>query len=318
VASLSPSSFRLYRLHGLVVESPLDLPCPRARHGATPDVRLAPANSTRFAKARAAARPSNLSWFQCRRLEDGRTYLRWTDVFEFLVSVAERQILYRPLRHASAESLQVYLLGQALSFVLLSLGHDPLHGACVAMDGKAVAFVGECGYGKSTLAAALLARGHRLVTDDLIALEMRKDVCIAHPGLPRLKLFPSVARRLFGTAAPGAAMIHGTSKRILALGPNQSVRRPVPLAAIYVLEKPDRRRPVVAARIDGLSRRDAFLEIVRAAFNLAVLDRERYANQFLFASRLASSVPIRRLTYRRDFTMLPAACDALLADLAAF
>jgi hypothetical protein len=276
-------------------------------------VRLVPASQARFARVRAAARLSTRRWYQCRRLRDGRTYLRWTDVFEFLVSADGKRILYRSLRHASPESLQAYLLGQALSFTLLSLGREPLHGACIAINGRAVALLGDCGYGKSTLAAALLARGHRLVTDDLISLDVRRDVCIVHPGLPHLKLFPSVARRLLGATGRSAAMIHGTSKRILALSPDQSVRRPVPLATLYVLEKP-RRRQLPAVQIDCLSGRDAFLEIVRGAFNLTVLDRNRYASQFAFASRLASAVPVRRLAYSRDFTVLPAACDALLAD----
>lgn len=245
---------------------------------------------------------------------DGRTYLRWTDVFEFLVSADGKQILYRALRHASAESLQTYLLGQALSFTLLSLGREPLHGACVAINDRAVALLGDCGYGKSTLAAALLARGHRLVTDDLISLDMRRDVCFVHPGLPRLKLFPAVARRLLGAASGrSAAMIHGTSKRILALGPDQSVRQPMPLAALYVLAKPDGSGSP-GAHIDGLSGREAFLEVVRGAFNLTVLDSKRYASQFAFASRLVSAVPIRRLAYPRDFSLLSATCDALLGD----
>ena len=58
-----------------------------------------------------------------------------------------------------------------LSFSLLSLGYEPLHATAVVVDGEAVAFLGDCGYGKSTLGAAFLARGFPLLTDDVLALE---------------------------------------------------------------------------------------------------------------------------------------------------
>jgi len=67
--------------------------------------------------------------------------------------------------------------------------------------------------------------------------------------------------------------------------------------------------------IEPLSRRDAFLEIIRAAFNLTVLERERFANQFQFASRLTAAVPVKRLRFRRRLSALPSICDAVLADL---
>jgi len=52
-----------------------------------------------------------------------------------------------------------------------------------------------------------------------------------------------------------------------------------------------------------------------AAFNLTVTDRGRLESQFTFATRLSSSVPVRRLTYPRRLAALPEVCDALLADL---
>ena len=314
------SKTRLYRLYGLVLQCRLDLPCPRARPRARPDVRLRPGSAARFARARADAHLRARSWFQSRRLADGTIYLRWTRIFEFLVSADGRRILYRRLEHASRESFSVYLLGQVLSFTLLARGSDPLHGTIVAVDGMAVAFMGDCGYGKSTLAAALLARGYRVITDDLAALEMRKGRWVVHPGIPRIKLFPSVARKLLGPNPDGADMIHGISKQVLPLGPSQSVRRVLPLEAIYVLSDPaPARSPRGAERvtIERLSGPKAFLEVIRAAFNLIVLERGRYANQFAFATRLIARVPLRRLTYPRAFSVLPAVCDTLLADLAA-
>jgi hypothetical protein len=45
------------------------------------------------------------------------------------------------------------------------------------------------------------------------------------------------------------------------------------------------------------------------------VDRARLARQFAFASRLAATVPVTRLSYPRSLSLLPAVCEAVLADL---
>lgn len=310
-----------YRLYGLTLCSPLVLPCPRVDRHDQADVRLSPGTAARFARALAEVTTAHDpgAWFFCNRLTDGSRYLRWAGLFEFLVLPDGRRIRYRRLEQATPESFNVYLLGHVLSFSLLALGIEPLHGTATVVDGNAVVFLGGCGCGKSTLAAALLARGFPVLTDDLVALAARDTVWAVHPGMPRLKLFPSVARRLLRTAVNAPRMNNGTSKLVLPLGTGQAGREIVPLKAMYVLSQPTKRMNSETShvRIEPLSERDAFLEVIGAAFNLVVLERERFANQFTFATRLTASVPVRRLMYPRRLSALPAVCDALVADLAA-
>lgn len=309
-----------YRVYGLTLQSPLCLPCPRATSRVRPDVRLRAGSATRFVRARAECAPARnpRAWFRCGRLRDGTTYLRWDGLFEFLISRDGRRILYHRHKQATLESFTVYLVGQVLSFSFLSFGTDPLHGTSVVVDGEAVALLGDCGYGKSTLAAALLARGFPIVTDDLIALEQRDTRWVVHPGIPRIKLFHSVARRVLGSSLGGTPMNNGTSKLVIPLKARQTVPQAMPLKAVYVLSDVGRRRALGPAgvRIEHLSGREAFLEVIRAAFNLLVLERTRVAGQFAFAARLVADVPVRRLTYPRNLSLLPAVCDTVLADLA--
>jgi hypothetical protein len=284
-------------------------------------VQLRAASATRFARARAAlAAASNAQgWFAFHRLADGTAYVRWTNLFEFLISPDGRKILYRRQKEATPESFSVYLLGQVLSFSLLSFGVEPLHGTTVVVGGQAVVLLGDCGYGKSTLGAALLGRGLPILTDDLISLDKTDVGWLVHPGIPRIKLFPAVARRLLGSDVVGTPMNRGTAKLVLPLGAGQVVRRPVPLRALYVLPAPGARRDTgsTGVRIEALSDRAAFLEVIRAAFNLLVLESSRMASQFVFARRLIGEVPVRRLSYRRGLSRLSDVCDAVLADLAA-
>jgi hypothetical protein len=269
-----------------------------------PAARFEPPESL---KARRASR----DWFQYRRLGNRSTYLRWTDLFEFVVSGDGRLIEYQPLARATHESFTTYLLGHVLSFSLLAFGEEPLHGTAIVAGGKAIAFLGDCGSGKSTLGAAFLRLGHRMLTDDLLALEPRGEGYSAHPGIPRIKLFPRVARAVLGQDC-GPKLNNGTSKQVLPLASGRVCRRKVPLAALYVLGDPQARSRSIT--IEPLPAGDALLAVIGHSFNTIVLDRERLANQFVLGTRLAQRVPIKRLSYPRSLARLPDVCDAVLQD----
>ena len=302
-----------YSLYGLSLDSSLPLPCPGVGRRRAGPVRLLDGEPGRFSRARPAAPPRGPGdWFQYTRLADGSAYVRWKGLFEFLVSRDGRRIEYQALPRASHEALTTYLLGQVLSFSLLASGEEPLHATAVVVNGKAIAFLGDCGYGKSTLGAALLRAGHRILTDDLLALKPAGAGYLAYPGIPRIKLFPSVSRRVLGRDQ-GTPLNHGTSKQILRLAGDQAFPRPAPLAALYVLSPPAPRVRRVA--VEALSRSAALLDLVRNTFNNVVQDRDRLARQFLFASRLAARIPLKLLTYPRNFAALPTVVDAVLKDL---
>jgi len=309
----------VYRLYGLAVASPLALPCPVAPRARRADVRLEVGGSARFAPLHPRTGSGRLSrrWFFGRRLRTGARYLRWSGLFEFLVSEDGHDIRYRRLPRATPESLTTYLLGQVLSFSLLAFGLEPLHGTVVVVDGEAIGFVGDCGYGKSTLGAAFLRLGFPVLTDDLMVLERTASGYSVHPGMPRIKLFPSVARRVLDVGRPGPQLNDGTTKQILPLADGQAFRGLAPLRALYVLNEPGSASRSAAARIElaPLSPAAAFVEVIRASFNTDVRDRDRLARQFAFANRVATTVPVRRLSYPRSLRKLSAVCEAVLADL---
>jgi hypothetical protein len=280
-------------------------------------VALVEIGPPRFARVRAdhriPAKPGE--WFESRTLSDGTTHLRWADLFEFLIAADGRTIEFARLRRATNESLTTYLLGQVLSFSLLSMGYDPLHATAVVIDGEAVAFLGDCGYGKSTIGAAFVARGVPLLTDDVLALERRSGRWIAHSGPARVKLFPTVAERLLRRGR-GRLLNPVTSKLVIPLAPGERVEHDVPLKVLYVLPRPRRRpaggRPTV--RISPMTGQPAFLAITRAAFNLTQVDEARLQNQFTLATRLIRDVPVRQLSYSRTLAGLDTVCEAVIDD----
>ncbi len=255
-------------------------------------------------------------WFLCRRLPDGSDYLRWSGLFEFVVTPDGEQVVARPLEGALEESFRTYLLGQVLSFALLRQGIEPLHATAVTGPAGGIAFLGDTGAGKSTLAAAFLVAGHRLLTDDLLVTAQRGEGFVAFPGPMRLKLYPEVAARVLGRTDPGTRMNPDVEKQVLALAPEQcsSSGGPVPLAALFVLD--DEAEPAPEVAVTRLDPREAFMELTRWTFNDLLTPPERLRRQFTTAADLAEALPVFGLRYPRDLDRLPEVRRAVLEILA--
>ena len=237
-----------------------------------------------------------------RRLGDA-LYVCWQGLFDFVVTDSGRDIFSRPLQAEAGESFHTYLFNQVLSFALLRRGREPLHSSSVVVGGRAVAFLGDCGYGKSSLAAACIHAGHRLLTDDLLVTEETEAGWIAHPGPSRMKLYPEMADHFFGPGAPRVPMNADTPKAILSIPPESMVTSAVPLAALVVLRPPA--GDEAGVELARISPREAFVAFTTNTFNDLARGPDGLRHHLEWASRLASGVPAWRLSYPRDRGVFP-------------
>ena len=304
-----------YVLYGLAIESEMALTLPSGSFGAPAQISIACGDPELFAAfaVEASGRADPAEWQRHQYLPDGSTYMRWHGVGEFLVSADGSSIDCRRFPNASDESFQLYLVQRALSFALVRLGLEPLHSTAVVVDGRAIAFLGHGGYGKSSLAAAFLQAGHQLLTDDLLLVQSVAGAWCGHPGPPRIKLFPRVARQMLGPRASGVPMNPDTGKLVMPLDHAQAWHAPAPLAAFYVLPPP--RSLMRSVNVTGVEPRLALLEIVRHTFNYLDRGADRLRRQFVAAWRVASAVPVKRLCFPRRLHRLGDLRQAVLADL---
>ncbi len=309
MASRADVASRRYRVYGLTLDTPLRLPLPSSTRIGHPDLRFQPARASAFPPV--IARPR--SWFHYRELESGGAHVRWRGLFEFIVSADGGTVHYRRLPRASDHSLGTYLLGHVASFSLVARGAEPLHGTAVTVGADAVVFLGDCGEGKSTLGAAMLRRGARIVSDDLIALSRRGRGLVVHPGPARLKLYRGIARAIIGRR-PESRMHRDTAKMIVPIRSHETVNQAVRLRAFYVLARPTRGQRS-SIQLETLSPGDAVVELVRASFNLVVTSPERERIRFARASEIARLIPVKRLTYPRSLAALRNVCDLVMRDL---
>jgi len=307
-----PECVYSYYVYGIPVRSDMRFPLEESARRLEPAVELRRGDRSQFANVSLESDPEN--WYQLVTFPDRSFYIRWPELFEFLVSPDGRRITYNPLPQASLVAFETYLLGQVLSYALLKLGYEVLHATTVIVDGEALAFLGQSGYGKSSLAAAFLQAGFKILSDDLLVLRETPEGFLIPPGLPRIKLFPEIAERFLPFPINGAAMNPLTEKSVIPVPKMHSWRAPALLRALYKLPYPSPRRSPSKVRIWGLPEKTVFRELLASAFNSRMVETARLRRQFETTARLLTTAPVRRISYPRGLDHLPEARDAILAD----
>jgi hypothetical protein len=304
-------------LYGISIRTPWPVTGLPRRMAGCWDVEFIEGDPKTFAEAASHVAPAHARrWAQYAALPDGSSYRRWTDLFEFVVTPDARQIQARLLKDANEEALLAYLLVDALSFSMIRLGREPLHATAVLTEQGVVAFLGESGYGKSTLAALFVRGGFPLVTDDMLVLTAERNGFLAHSGPPRIKLYRDIADRIFGDGYRGVPMNPVTEKVIIPLDETQTVRQPFPLCGLYVIRRerggPWRDRPFIRR----LSPARALPRILAATASHWADEPDRLKRQFEFVTRLLQCAPVKTLSYHRNKEDVFHVRDAVLADLA--
>jgi hypothetical protein len=280
--------------------------------GGHPQIRISsvPAEAIPQTKNLPSFRPYYGSPLSYTPLPDGRSVISWADLFSFVVSRDGATILGHAQSTLAPDALRAHLFGAVVSFALLRLGYEPLHATALTFDGQALALLGDSGTGKSTLAAALLASGARLLTDDLLVLTYEQDVPLAQPGLPRIKLMPDAAA-CWPQGGAGAPFHPGSPKRVFRLNEESFADSPAPLRACFVLRRDH--EVATCLRWNGAA---AMQEIAANAFNTLDVRAERLRAHFEAAARLARHVPVFELNVPNDLQRIEEAVQLVGATLA--
>ena len=298
-------------LHGLDINS--DWPLPTV---SVPPwfgtVRIQHQDDIDAAASKAGAQRTAGRWFDHARGTDGNIYLWWRDLLNVLVEPGGT-IGIEPLHPSAPALIDRYLYAQLLSFPLLQFGVEPLHGVVLSRAARTFALLGDSGVGKSTLAAACLQSGCKLVTDDLIALRQDCRGWRVAAGPARIRLFPQSARKWLG-AERGRPMNAFTQKRVYDVGVDMHEPSPAALTAVYLLQR-GRRNATDLTRITELTPTAACQGLLRHTFNPLLPLRARQVQQLQFYADLIRSVPIRALQLRRQQADLSAAVERLLMDV---
>ncbi len=288
---------------GLTIESEIPLPeAPPTAGFPQVIVRLAPVEKPPYS-------PESDRAYAITR-QEFRVY--WRGVGTFLIRNGA-EIFIDPEPGGEAAVIRLYLLGPALGILLHQRGFLVLHASVVSIDGAVVGFMGEKGWGKSTTAAALNARGHALVSDDVLAvLPYAAGGPIVQPGLPQFKLWPEAATASFGDDPAKLVRLHSNVEK-RSREANHGVRGElIPLRRLYLLGRGTKLESV------PMNASAALMSLVRHSYlshlmHLLGQNRENFEQ----CAHVVQSIPVHHLRRPKDLSALGDIASLVEAEVAA-
>jgi hypothetical protein len=240
--------------------------------------------------------------------------LRYQDGTQFVIDRRATVIWATWPEDLTIDDTATYLLGPVMGFALLLRATVCLHASAVAIDGQAVALVGQAGAGKSTTAAAFARAGFKILSDDVVALSDRNGAFFVQSAYPCIRLWPSSVAALFGRADALPLLTPNWDKRYLDLTDDgeRFQDKALPLEAIYVLGErdDDLRRPMV----EDLLGKEGLVELITNTYVSYLMDTAMRAHQFRTLNRLVQRVTLRRVVAHSDPAHLSKLCEVILED----
>jgi len=302
-------------VYGISIATDLDLiPHFPPRSGA-PDLRVvaadAPLDLTQQDPLYSSpTREANTAPATCLYRLGNHFAFRFAGVAEFYVR--EKRIEYILHNDTYEYALELWLLGTVLAFWLEWQGMPALHASAVDVDGAAVGFLASKQGGKSTLATSLLQRGHPLLTDDLLPVEVEEDSIWGRPGYPQMRMWPDHASHFVEDAGALRRAHPYIEKRRIPVGPEgigTFCDEARPLEALYLPERTDD----ASVQIQPVAPMEALQAILCQSFLPRIVEATGWqADRLGTLSHLVEHVPVRRLVYPNRVEHLPKVVNAIL------
>ncbi|RWH72094.1 MAG: serine kinase [Mesorhizobium sp.] len=306
MAAASERVRHFYKAYGLVIGSEVALPELEPTAPATPDLEIA-VGRVDF-PGRSSGDASSF------RFEPTRQYLSWQAVGTFMISSANR-IDVDPAPGIEDPLLAFPLLGPVMALALHQRGLLVLHASAIAVDGKSVIFMGDKGAGKSTTAGAMIGAGHRLLTDDVVALDLSDpDRPMILPGFPQLKLAADAASVIRLEQADVRPQVHPQIDKAQHRLRDGFAAEALPVSRIYVLGRG------VRAAIFPLTGAAALPAIIKFSyvtrFGRQALPGGFAALHLRQCAQIAGRIGVSRLEVPAGLARIDEAVAAIEADLA--
>lgn len=242
--------------------------------------------------------------------------LRFGDALDFYLGADRVDCHLR--RPEGRELIEIRLLGAVLAYWLERAGICALHASAVVTEGRTVAFMATNLGGKSGLAAAMMAGGDALLTDDLLPLERVGEGVAARPGYPQMRMRSDILAHFVDPPVRKTALRH-FGKHWVPVGEGgfgSFHATAAPLGRIYLPERLGPGSPETGVRITELTPREAVIELLRCSFTPYIVEAVGLqARRLDLFGRLVGQVPVRRLVYPSGLEALPAVRRVLLEDL---
>jgi hypothetical protein len=280
LAPADPRAARTYRLFGLNLRSQIDLA------GVAPAIEAEAADvEVVLGNVPSGDYPPGYS------ATPGGTMLTVAKVGRYLIREG-REIVIEPAEGASERNLRLFLLGSAIGALLHQRGLLPLHANAINLGGRAVAFSGHSGAGKSTIAAWFHDRGYPILADDVCVIGFDEaGRALAYPGIPRLRLWRE-ALEASGRDAGAYDRSFDEMDKYDVPTASDPKNEPLPLEAIYLLRRAEEDGAAAIERLTGVDAVDTLISNTYRGGYLRTIGRT--AEHLAACLRIVRAVPVFR------------------------
>ena len=294
-----------YRAFGLEIESPLPLP------ELYPSDDLSPPDVL-FKFGHVTPHPDgNIKRERIVSIEPSGPHYYWRDIVNIHVENGS-SVIIDPLENASEIGILAPLVGVVMGAILHARKIFALHASCVELNGKAMAFLGDKGDGKSTITASLISKGCRLISDDILAFDMKELALgrpVVIPSYPQLKIATALTD-VFELSQDSIFPLDHVGAKVAYRRPDLFGIDPAPLAQINFLSFG------AALMQHPISGRNALLALLRHSYSARALSHAGNTKaDFQSALKLQSCENMYVLTRPRDLSQLSAVADHVISSL---
>lgn len=222
------------------------------------------------------------------------------------------EIVVHPDAGGPELDVRSYLMGNLFAVLCHQRGLLPLHASAIATPQGAVAFLGASGAGKSSIAAFLARRGHRILAD---------DICLVDPAAPRdqrvlpmapwLKLW-SATLDAMGESGQGLPRIFSDDEKYRYV--LRQPEAPTPLAELILLDRAEDQAEANFEALTPVHALHAVLDFTYQSWLVRATGRmDRY---FLRCGQALDGVRVTRMRRPWGFEAMDATLEALETHLA--
>jgi len=193
---------------------------------------------------------------------------------------------FKPLPVAQAQPFCEWMMNWCVSN--RAHGYLIIHAAVIEKNGRAIILPAPPGSGKSTLCAALVCRGWRLLSDELALVRHDEGMLVPLPRPVSLKNRSIDVIRAFAPDAVFGAIVDGTMKGTVGLmrAPADSIRRAGEVATPHAIVFPQWEADA-PAMLEPISRGQMFMRVADNSFNYTLIGARGFETLAALAERSA-------------------------------
>lgn len=309
-----------YKIFDYVLTSTIPLP----ELIGTPSQNISKQNPKKIIFKLEQVKPSTSThpvWFHHWYLSDGRIsiscgkdgsvyHLLFPNIAEFHIIPDCYQINCFPLTNKIG-IIRHLLLDQVIPRVLYHNGEFVVHASGINFATGGGLFLGETGYGKSTIAMKLCHLGFPLISDDCVLLRKEAGKVLIVPNYPGARLWPVSVSVLF----PQRKLTKLSNKIRFNISDKDRKMGDIPssyLTVLFFLNNPSEKADFSITTISGAAKA---IELIKHCFPLDIFDQQLQKTQFINLSTIVDSpgITCRTLSYRREYGELQSVCEQIVS-----